>query len=82
MEGASRHPKKSAENSSYSTRARPHSSLVYAGRKRKAKPLNFYPTVKDIFQELARQSNTKLSIPTNAKEVNLPIEEPLTNHEK
>ena len=33
MEGASEHLKKSAKNSSYSTRARPHSSLVHAGRK-------------------------------------------------
>ena len=49
------------------------------GAKGKAKPLDYYPIVKDIFQELARQSNTKISIPTKAKEVNLTIEEPLTN---
>ena len=52
------------------------------GEKEKAKPLDYYPTVEEIFRELARQSNTNLSIPTKAKEVNLAIEEPLIDHEK
>ena len=52
------------------------------GTKAKAKPLGYYPTVDEIFQELAWQSNTKLSIPARAKEMNQYIEEPLTNQEK
>ena len=52
------------------------------GAKAKAKPLDYYPTVEDIFQELARQSNTKLLILAGAKEINQPIEEPLTDQEK
>ena len=52
------------------------------GEKAKARPLDYYPTVEEIFRELARQSGTKLSIPAKAKEVNLEIEEPLTNQEK
>ena len=47
------------------------------GEKAIAKPLDYYPTVEEIFQELARQSNTKLSIPAKSKEINQPIEEPL-----
>ena len=52
------------------------------GGKAEAKPLDYYPIVEDIFQEVARQSNTKLLIPARAKEINQPIEEPLTDHEK
>ena len=52
------------------------------GVKAKAKPLDYYLSVNEIFQELARQSNTKLSIPAKAKATNQPIEEPLTNQEK
>ena len=52
------------------------------GAKSKAKPLNYYPTVEEIFRELARQSDTKLSMPAKAKEINLAIEEPLTDQEK
>ena len=48
------------------------------GEKSKAKPLDYYPIVEEIFHELARQFDTKLSIPAKAKEVNLAIEEPLT----
>ena len=82
MEGASEHPKKSAENSTHPTRNQ-HTAVWYMqGAKAKAKPLDYYPTVEEIFQELAQQSNTKLSIPAKAKEVNLTIEEPLTNQEK
>ena len=47
-----------------------------------AKPLEYYPTVEEIFRELARQSSTKLSIPAKAKEINQTIEEPLTYQEK
>ena len=50
--------------------------------KAKEKPLDYYPSVDEIFQELARQSNTKLSILARAKETNHPIEEPLTDQEK
>ena len=50
--------------------------------KAKSKPLYYYPKVKEIFQELARQSNTELSIPAKDKEINQPIEEPLTEQEK
>ena len=52
------------------------------GAKAKAKPLDYYLIVEDIFRELARQSGTKLSIPAKAKEGNLAIEEPMTYQEK
>ena len=55
------------------------------GAKTKAKPLDYYPTVEEIFRELAQQSGTNLSIPAKAKEVNLSIEEieePLIDEEK
>ena len=47
------------------------------GEKAKENPLDYYPTVEEIFRELAQQSGTKLSIPAKAKEANLAIEEPL-----
>ena len=52
------------------------------GAKTKAKTLDYYPTVEEIFWELAQQSSTKLPIPTKDKETNLAIEEPLTNQEQ
>ena len=52
------------------------------GEKATAKPLDYYPIVKEIFRELARKSGTKLLIPAKAKEINQTIEEPLTNQEK
>ena len=52
------------------------------GAKAKSKPLDYYPTVKDIFQELAQQSNTKLLLLERGKEINQQIEEPLTTQEK
>ena len=52
------------------------------GSKAKTKPLDYYPTVEEIFRELARQSGTKLSILTKTKKGNLAIEEPLTDQEK
>ena len=52
------------------------------GEKEKAKPLDYYPTVEEIFHKLAQQSGTKLSIPAKAKEINQTIEEPLTDQEK
>ena len=52
------------------------------GEKAKAKPLDYYTIVEEIFQELARQSNTELSIPAKDKEINQPIEEPLTDQDK
>ena len=52
------------------------------GAKEKSKPLDYYPTVEEIFCELDRQSGTKLSIPAKVNELNLAIEEPLTDQEK
>ena len=52
------------------------------GEKETAKPLDYYPTVEEIFRELPQQSSTKLSIPAKAKEINQQIEEPLTDQEK
>ena len=52
------------------------------GEKATAKPLDYHPTVKYIFHELAQQSGTKLSIPVKAKEINQTIEEPLIDQEK
>ena len=48
----------------------------------KAKPLDYYPIVKDIFTELSRQSKTDITIPKVAKESNQVIIEPLTDQEK
>ena len=50
--------------------------------KAKAKPLDYYPSLYEIFQELARQSNTKVSTPARDKEMNQKIEEPLSDQEK
>ena len=52
------------------------------GAKAKAKTLEYYPTIKEIFRELAWQSSTKLSILAKAKEATSAIEEPLTDQEK
>ena len=46
-----------------------------------AKPLDYYPTVEEIFIELGWQSKTKISILAGAKEINHAIVEPLTNQE-
>ena len=60
-----------------------HTAVWYMqGANSKAKTLDYYPTVEEIFRELAQQSGTKLLIPAKAKEVTLAIEEPLTNQEK
>ena len=48
----------------------------------KGKHIDYYPTDEQIFTELARQSNTKLSIPTFAKKTKQPIVEPLTDQDK
>ena len=48
----------------------------------KAKHIDYYPTIEDIFKELYRQSNTKMSIQVIAKKTNQPIVEPLTEQEK
>ena len=50
--------------------------------KEKAKPLDYYPTVDEIFQEIAWESNTKMLIPARDKEMNQQIEEPLIDQEK
>ena len=52
------------------------------GEKATTWPLDYYPTVEEIFRELGQQFVTKLSIPAKAKEINQTIEEPLTNQEK
>ena len=52
------------------------------GTKAKAKTLDYYLTIEEIFQELARQLGTKLSIPVREKEIDMSIEEPLTEQEK
>ena len=52
------------------------------GEMEKAKPLEYYPSVKDIFKELGWQSNTKISIPAMEKKTNQPIIEPLTDQEQ
>ena len=49
------------------------------GSTAKEKTLDYYPTFKEIFTELAHQSKTKIAIPTGAKEINQPIVEPLTD---
>ena len=60
-----------------------HTAVWYMqGVKSKPKPLNYYPSFDEIFQELARQSNTKLLIQARAKGTDHPIEEPLTDQEK
>ena len=60
-----------------------HTTVWYMhGAKAKAKPLDYYPSVDEIFQELARKSNTSLSIPARAKETNHPIEEALIDQGK
>ena len=60
-----------------------HTAVWYMqGEKATAKTLDYYPTVEEIFCKLARQSGTKLSIPTKAKEINQTIEEQLTDQEK
>ena len=45
----------------------------------KDEPLDSYPSMKDIFAELAWQANTKVFIPTIVKNIDQPIVEPLTN---
>ena len=52
------------------------------GTNAKARTLDYYPTVEEIFRELARQAGTKLSIPAREKEIDLLIEDSLTDQEK
>ena len=52
------------------------------GSKAKKKPLNYYPTLEEIFIELARKSKTNITIPKAAKESNQLILEPFTDQEK
>ena len=60
-----------------------HTAVWYMqGAKEKAKTLDYYLTVEEIFHELARQCGTKLSIQEKSKEATLTIEEPLTDQEK
>ena len=48
----------------------------------KEKPLDYYPTVEEIFTELERQTKTHIPIPEATKENNQAIIEPLTDQEK
>ena len=48
----------------------------------KAKSLDYYPSVDQIFQELSRQAKIKIPVPEVAKQVDFSIEEPLINQEK
>ena len=60
-----------------------HTAVWHAqGSTTKANPLNYYPTFKEIFTELSRQTKTKIIIPEAAKEINHSIVEPLTDQEK
>ena len=52
------------------------------GAKEKSKTLDYYPTIEEIFRELAQESGTKLSIPAKGKEETLVIKAALTNQEK
>ena len=52
------------------------------GEDPKAKALNYYSSVDQIFRELYRQAKTKIPVPEAAKQVDFSIEEPLTNQEK
>ena len=52
------------------------------GQYPQVKDLDYYSTVKQIFQELSRQAGTKVPIPVAAKEVDFSIVEPLTDQEK
>ena len=49
------------------------------GSQENAKPLDYYPTVEELFTKLARQSKTNITIPEAAKASNQPIIEPLTD---
>ena len=48
----------------------------------KSKPLEYYPTIEEIFTELSRKTKTKITIPKATKGINQPIVEPLTDQEK
>ena len=52
------------------------------GQDPKAKDLEYYPTVEQIFRELTRQAGTKVPIPEAAKKVDFSTIEPLTDQEK
>lgn len=47
-----------------------------------ARTLKFYPSIDEIFNELNRQSNTILTIPAKARDVSVPVVEPLIDQEK
>ena len=47
-----------------------------------AKALDYYPSVDQIFQELSRQAKTKIPVLATAKNIDISIEEPLTDQEK
>ena len=52
------------------------------GAARNSRELEYYPQIKDIFQDLAVQSNMAYPIPNIAWRTYLSVEEPLTNSEK
>ena len=47
-----------------------------------AEPLEYYPTVEEIFDELSQQSKTNIIIPVGTREINFSIVEPLTDQEE
>ena len=60
-----------------------HTSVWYMrGQDPKAKDLDYYPTVEQIFRELTRQAGTKVPIPEAATKVDFSTIEPLTDQEK
>ena len=52
------------------------------GEASNAKSLDYYPPVDQIFQELSRQTKTKITVPEAVKQIDFSIEEPLTDQEK
>ena len=47
-----------------------------------AEPIDYYPTVEEIFNELAWQSKTKITILAGTQEINFSIVKPLADQEK
>ena len=70
MEGASEHPKKYTKTTHIQLELDHTSVWHMQGAKEKEKPIDYYPSADEIFQELARQSNTKLLIPARDKAKN------------
>ena len=52
------------------------------GTSSNAKELDYYPPIKEIFQDLATQSNAAYPLPNIAWRKDFPLEDPLTDDEK